>query len=40
MSGMPTIRSPIFIHECMVRNSVRFSSINFPNLMLMIVCRI
>jgi hypothetical protein len=40
MSGMPRARGLISIHKSMMRNIVRFSSMNFPNLMLRIVCRI
>jgi hypothetical protein len=40
MSGIPRTRSLILIHKSMMRNNVRFSSMNFPNFMLMIVCRI
>jgi hypothetical protein len=40
MSGMPRARSLIFIHKCMMRNSVRFSSMNLPNFVLMIISMI
>jgi hypothetical protein len=40
MSGMPRARSLILIHKSMMRNIMRFSSIDLPNLMLKIVCRI
>jgi hypothetical protein len=40
MSGMPRTRSLILIHESMMRNSVRFSSMDFPNFVLRIVSRI
>jgi hypothetical protein len=40
MSGMTRTRSLIFIHKIMMRNSVKFYSMDFPNFMLRIVCRI
>jgi hypothetical protein len=40
MCGMPGARSLIFIYKCMVRNNVRFSSMNLPNFVLRIVSRI
>jgi hypothetical protein len=40
MGGMPRARGLILIHECMMRNSVRFSSMNFPNFVLRIISRI
>jgi hypothetical protein len=40
MSGMPRTRSLIFIYKSMMRNIVRLSSMNPPNLMLRIVCSI
>jgi hypothetical protein len=40
MSGMPRTRSLIFIYKCMMREIMRFPSMNFPNFVLRIVCRI
>jgi hypothetical protein len=40
MSGMPRTRSLIIIHESMIRNIMRFSSMDFPNFVLRIVLRI
>jgi hypothetical protein len=40
MSGMPRAISLIFVRKCMVRNIMRFSSMNLPNLMFGIVYRI
>jgi hypothetical protein len=40
MSGMPRARSLIFIPECMMRNIVRFPSMNLPNFVFGVVCGI
>jgi hypothetical protein len=40
MVRMPRARCLIFIHECMMGNNVRFSSMNSPNFMLKIISRI
>jgi hypothetical protein len=40
MSRMPRARSLIFVHKSMVRNIMRFSSMNSPNLVLRIISRI
>jgi hypothetical protein len=40
MSGMPRARCLITIEISMMRNNMRFSSMDFPNFVFMIVLRI
>jgi hypothetical protein len=40
MSGVLRARSLIFLHKCMVRNIMRFPSMNLPNFVLRIISMI
>jgi hypothetical protein len=40
MSGLPRARCLILIHKSMVRNRMRFSSMNLPNFVLKIISRL